>query len=31
MTLITLLQPHRHAGRDYPAGSTLTRWRTWSL
>ena len=23
-TSITLLQPHRHAGRDYPAGSTLT-------
>jgi len=21
---ITLLKPHRHAGRNYPAGSTLT-------
>ena len=21
---IKLLKPHRHAGRDYPAGSTLT-------
>ena len=24
MTAIHLLKPHRHAGRDYPAGAALT-------